>query len=68
MVALSTYFASTVQGLESVLAAELAAPRVGAVNVEEGRLGVHFMGGPEVGTPGYAPSSPVNVDNSCWLP
>ena len=45
----ASYFASTVQGLEPVLAAELASPLIGGLDVTEGRLGVHFSGGPAVG-------------------
>ncbi|EOD24304.1 hypothetical protein EMIHUDRAFT_74188, partial [Emiliania huxleyi CCMP1516] len=45
----STYFATTLGGLEPVLAAELSSPEIGASAVSCGRLGVHFEGGPEVG-------------------
>ena len=46
---LHTYFASTVKGLEPVLASELASPAIGGLDVQEGRLGVHFSGPPDVG-------------------
>ena len=46
---LHAYFASTVKGLEPVLASELSSPAIGAIDVHEGRLGVHFSGPPEVG-------------------
>ena len=44
-----TYFATCVKGMEPVLAAELRNARVGASDVEEGHLGVHFRGPPQVG-------------------
>ena len=44
-----SYFASCVSGLEPVLAAELASPRINANNIQQGRLGVSFEGPPEVG-------------------
>lgn len=43
------YFASCVGGVEPILAAELASPRIGARDVAEGRLGVSFTGSAEVG-------------------
>ena len=49
LAATNHYFASTVKGLEPVLAAELSSPRVGGLDVAEGRLGVHFSGPPDVG-------------------
>ena len=45
----TNYFASTVSGLETVLARELSSSRIGASNVREGRLGVSFSGDAEVG-------------------
>ena len=45
-----SFFASCVSGMEPVLAAELRSARVGGVDVEEGRLGVAFVGPPAVGT------------------
>ena len=44
-----SFFASCVKGLEPVLAAELRSPRVGAVDVTEGHLGVSFGGSEAVG-------------------
>ena len=45
----TNYFASTVSGLEAVLARELSSSRIGATNVREGRLGVSFSGDATVG-------------------
>ena len=43
------YFASCVKGIEPILATELASSAIGATSVEEGHLGVHFTGPPDVG-------------------
>jgi 23S rRNA G2445 N2-methylase RlmL len=43
------YFASCAGGIEEILAQELSSARIGATDVETGRLGVHFSGPPEVG-------------------
>lgn len=45
----ASYFATTLSGLEHVLARELESPNIGAAGIREGRLGVHFEGTPEVG-------------------
>ena len=44
-----TFFASTLGGLEAVLARELEGPTVRAESVREGHLGVHFEGDAGVG-------------------
>uniref|UniRef100_A0A7S4B9C2 RanBP2-type domain-containing protein n=1 Tax=Chrysotila carterae TaxID=13221 RepID=A0A7S4B9C2_CHRCT len=43
------FFASCLSGLEPLLAAELSRLPIGATDVREGRLGVHFGGGKDVG-------------------
>ncbi|KAL3915147.1 MAG: hypothetical protein SGPRY_007357, partial [Prymnesium sp.] len=47
--AVRSYFASCVKGMEPVLANELRHSRLGASDVEEGHLGVHFTGSPQTG-------------------
>jgi putative N6-adenine-specific DNA methylase len=47
--ATASYFATTLSGLEHVLARELESPNIGAAGIREGRLGVHFEGTPDVG-------------------
>ena len=49
LIAPTTYFASCVKGMEPILAAELSAAPISALNVEEGHLGVHFDGPPAIG-------------------
>jgi len=43
------FFATCVKGLEPILASELHDSRIGATDVSEGHLGVHFSGSAEVG-------------------
>jgi len=43
------FFATTLNGLEHVLARELESATIGASGVREGHLGVHFEGTPAVG-------------------
>lgn len=38
------FFISTVAGVEDILASELNAPNIGALNVKKGKCGVHFQG------------------------
>jgi len=47
--ATSSFFATTLSGLEHVLARELESTTIGAAGVREGHLGVHFEGTPAVG-------------------
>jgi hypothetical protein len=43
------YYCTCTPGLEAVVAAELASPHIGALNVQPGRAGVTFQGSLQTG-------------------